>query len=126
MPPFTGWYVGAEAIGTLISTQCPASGPGDMRMVPTRANGSPAFGLYMREADGRHHAFQLQVPTLTERGVSYVAAFFDVDLFDRFGLPRLLPLDPQGEAGESHVGEDLTAAPSVGHGHGRPTAREVA
>ena len=92
MPPFTGWYAGAEAIGTLIRTHCPASAPGDQRMVQVRANGRPALALYMRGPDGRHHAFQIQVPTLTERGVAYVAAFFDLNLFDRFGLPRLLPL----------------------------------
>ncbi len=92
MPPFTGWYAGAEAIGTLIRNHCPASGPEDQRMVRVEANGQPALALYMRGPDGRHHAFQIQVPTLTERGVAYVAAFFDLDLFDRFGLPRLLPL----------------------------------
>jgi RNA polymerase sigma-70 factor (ECF subfamily) len=92
MPPFTGWYAGAEAIGTLIRTHCPASAPGDQRMVRVDANGQPALALYMLGPDGRHHAFQIQVPTLTERGVAYVAAFFDLDLFDRFGLPRLLPL----------------------------------
>ena len=92
MPPFTGWYAGAEAIGTLIRTHCPASAPGDQRMVRVEANGQPGLALYMRGPDGRHHAFQIQVPTLTERGVTYVAAFFDLDLFDRFGLPRLLPL----------------------------------
>jgi RNA polymerase sigma-70 factor (ECF subfamily) len=27
MPPFTGWYSGAEAIGALVRTQCPAEAP---------------------------------------------------------------------------------------------------
>jgi RNA polymerase sigma-70 factor (ECF subfamily) len=94
MPPYDGWYLGPEAIGTLIRTHCPAAGPGDQVMVPVRANGRPALALYMREADGRHHAFHLQVPTLSAEGFSHVAAFFDLELFDRFGLPRLLPEDP--------------------------------
>ena len=34
MPPFTGWYVGAENIGKLIATQCPG-GVHDMVMLPT-------------------------------------------------------------------------------------------
>ena len=93
MPPYTGWYHGAENIGELIRTNCPASAAGDQVMVRVQANGQPALALYMLEPDGRHHAFQIQVPTLTERGISYVAAFFDLDLFDRFGLPRLYPGD---------------------------------
>ncbi|HSJ19970.1 MAG TPA: sigma-70 family RNA polymerase sigma factor [Nocardioidaceae bacterium] len=91
MPPFTGWYQGAEAIGALISTQCPASGPADMRMVRADANGQPAFALYMRDADGVHRAFQLQVLTVTDEGVSHVGCFFDTELFDAFGLPEVYP-----------------------------------
>jgi RNA polymerase sigma-70 factor (ECF subfamily) len=60
-------------------------------MVPTTANGQPAFGLYMRYPDGTHRAFQIQVLTLTESGVSHVAAFFDTSLFADFGLPESLP-----------------------------------
>jgi RNA polymerase sigma-70 factor, ECF subfamily len=91
MPPFTGWYQGAEAIGALISSQCPASGPMDMRMVRADANGQPAFALYMRDADGVHRAFQLQVLTVTGGGVSHVGCFFDTGLFDAFGLPEVYP-----------------------------------
>jgi RNA polymerase sigma-70 factor (ECF subfamily) len=91
MPPFTGWYQGALSIRDLISTHCPASGPGDMLMVPTHANGQPAFGLYMRGEDGVHRAFQLQVVTLSPSGVSHVGAFFDIGLFETFGLPEVHP-----------------------------------
>lgn len=95
MPPFTGWYEGARTIGNLISSQCPASGPADMRMLPTRANGQPAFGLYMRDADGVHRAFQLQVLTLTAEGVAHVACFFDTGLFGAFDLPETYPATPR-------------------------------
>jgi RNA polymerase sigma-70 factor (ECF subfamily) len=91
MPPFTGWYLGAEAIGELIRTHCPASGPGDQVMVPVAANGQPALALYMRAADGRHHAFQIQLPTVSADGISAVTVFFDLTLFPRFGLPDVLP-----------------------------------
>ncbi|WP_424805926.1 sigma-70 family RNA polymerase sigma factor [Rhodococcus sp. 27YEA15] len=90
MPPFEGWYQGPEAIGALIGTKCPADGPGSMRLVPTAANGQPAFGLYMRESDGVHRAFQLHVLDLTSSGISHVTCFFDLSLFDRFGLPAEL------------------------------------
>ena len=91
MPPFVGWYRGADAIGRLIDKHCPAELPGDVRLLPTRANGQPAFGLYMREPDGSHVAFNLPVLTIGASGVTHVACFFDVGLFDVFGLPRRLP-----------------------------------
>ncbi len=91
MPPFTGWYRGAESIGTLIRHNCPAEKDGDQIMLPTVANGQPAFGLYMREPDGIHRAFQLQVLDLDDTGrVAHVVAFFSDtidDDFARFGLP---------------------------------------
>ncbi len=90
MPPFTAWYRGAENIGRLIASQCPG-GVHDMRLLPTRANGQPAFGLYMRSADGTFRPFHLQVLTLGPRGVEHVGAFFDPTLFGRFGLPDHLP-----------------------------------
>jgi RNA polymerase sigma-70 factor (ECF subfamily) len=90
MPPFTGWYQGNENIGRLIDTQCPG-GVHDMRMVATRANGQPAFGLYMRGADGTFTPFHLQVLTIEEGKVTHVAAFFETGLFETFGLPATLP-----------------------------------
>lgn len=90
MPPFDGWYQGPAAIRTLIETNCPAGGPGDMRLVPTVSNGQPAFGLYMREGDGVHRAFQLQVLSLGPSGVGHVTVFFDLTLFEKFGLPAVL------------------------------------
>ncbi len=87
MPPYAGWYRGATAIGDLIRTHCPAEQPGDQVMLPTRANGQPAFGLYMRGPDGVHRAFQLQVLSLSAGRVGHVACFFDTSLFAAFGLP---------------------------------------
>jgi RNA polymerase sigma-70 factor (ECF subfamily) len=90
MPPYTGWYQGNRTIGTLIDTQCPG-GRHDMRMVPTRANGQPAFGLYMRGEDGDFHPFHLQVLSLGPGGVRHVGAFFGASVFATFGLPDRLP-----------------------------------
>jgi len=90
MPPYVGWYQGSTAIGQLIETQCPAEAAGDQIMVPTSANGQPAFALYMREPDGEHRAFQLQVLTLSGKGVSHVSTFFDTTLFEGFGLPEVV------------------------------------
>ncbi|MEE4026055.1 sigma-70 family RNA polymerase sigma factor [Gordonia sp. PKS22-38] len=91
MPPFTGWYQGAEAIGELIRRNCPAEKPGDQILLPTVANGQPAFGLYMIEPDGVHRPFQLHVLELGADGsVDYAVAFFSQTMeedFARFGLP---------------------------------------
>src|SRR5690625_5255019 len=91
MPPYPEWYRGAEQVGTLISTWCPAQRDGDMRLLPTSANGEPVLALYMREEDGVHRAFHLQHVTVTEDGVARVTAFFDPGLFAWFGLPPELP-----------------------------------
>ncbi|UYP18611.1 sigma-70 family RNA polymerase sigma factor [Rhodococcus sp. Z13] len=91
MPPFEGWYQGPEAIVTLIKTNCPAKGPGDQILLPTLANGQPAFGLYMVGEDGRHHPFQLQVLDVVDGRVAHATVFFSDDitgLFARFGLPE--------------------------------------
>jgi RNA polymerase sigma-70 factor (ECF subfamily) len=102
MPPFTGWYLGAEEIGYLIGTKCPG-GARDMPMIRTSANGQPAFGLYMRAPDGDFVPFHLQVLDLDGDTVRHVGAFFEVSLFETFGLPARLPAD--------HRPGDLAPAP---------------
>jgi RNA polymerase sigma-70 factor, ECF subfamily len=91
MPPFTGWHSGARQIARLISTQCPASRAGDMRMVHTAANGQPALALYMRDTGGVHRAFQIQQLTVDAGRVAHVVCYFDTSLFATFGLPDELP-----------------------------------
>ena len=90
MPPFTSWYLGNENIGRLISTQCPG-GINDMPMIETRANGQPAFGLYMRTKAGDFEPFHLQVLDIQDGKVAHVGAFFERSLFTSFGLPARLP-----------------------------------
>ncbi|HYU86242.1 MAG TPA: sigma-70 family RNA polymerase sigma factor [Kribbellaceae bacterium] len=91
MPPFAAWFKGALNVGKLIATQCPAEHAGDQVLVPVSANGQPGFALYMRDPETRQHrAFQIQVLTLTAAGVAHAVAFFDVSLFEAFGLPQLL------------------------------------
>jgi RNA polymerase sigma-70 factor (TIGR02960 family) len=61
------------------------------RLVATRANGQPAFGVYVRD---RHapvlHASGLIVLTLAGDRVSMITRF-DTSVMPRFGLPRSLP-----------------------------------
>ncbi len=93
MPPFTSWFKGARQIGALIDEHCPG-GAHAMPMLPTTANGQPAYGLYMRQPDGGFEPFQLQVLELDGQRVRKCTAFFDTSLFATFGLPmRLEPGD---------------------------------
>jgi RNA polymerase sigma-70 factor, ECF subfamily len=92
MPPFLNWYRGAANIGELIGTKCPG-GVHDMPMVPTVANGQPAFGLYMRHPEGHFEPFHIQVLHLEGDRVRHVTAFFEPTLFATFGLPDRLPAD---------------------------------
>jgi RNA polymerase sigma-70 factor, ECF subfamily len=95
MPPFPQWYSGAEAIGALVEHQCPANAPGDLRYVPTTANGQLACAGWLRGDDGVYRAFQLLVldlvATATGPKVQHVSCFFDTRLFNAFGLPEILP-----------------------------------
>lgn len=90
MPPFDRWYVGAEGAAVLSWTHCPAAGPGDLRLIPTRANGQPAVGMYLRT--GRDwQAFQFQVLHVNADGqVDDVVGWFEPHLFRLAGLPQVL------------------------------------
>jgi RNA polymerase sigma-70 factor (TIGR02960 family) len=59
-------------------------------LVPTRANGQPAFGAYLRASTGIRHGTGLFVLTLTG---DRICAFtrFDNSVLPWFGLPRSLP-----------------------------------
>jgi RNA polymerase sigma-70 factor (ECF subfamily) len=85
MPPFATWFQGREQIARHLLGQCPG-GPGDFRLVPTSANGSPALGMYLRD-EGVFRPFCLQVFTVRGAEFSHVVSFFDHRLFDTFGLP---------------------------------------
>ncbi|MGW0192410.1 sigma-70 family RNA polymerase sigma factor [Nonomuraea sp. NPDC003201] len=89
MPPFVGWYQGPEAIMELTRTQCPAEGPGDLKLVPIAANGQPAFAVYHRE-NGVYGQFAIMVVTLAGEQIRHVGMFFEESLFETFGLPSTL------------------------------------
>jgi hypothetical protein len=59
-------------------------------LVPTRANGQPAFGAYLRAATGIRHGTGLVVITLTGDRVCALSRF-ENSVLPWFGLPRSLP-----------------------------------
>jgi RNA polymerase sigma-70 factor (TIGR02960 family) len=91
MPPEPLEYEGPSAIGAFLST-VPAGGALDrFRLVPTRANGQPAFGCYLRDPHAPvAHAYGLMVLTLQGDKVAAITGFPDTGVFRHFGLPRTL------------------------------------
>jgi RNA polymerase sigma-70 factor (TIGR02960 family) len=92
MPPEPLEYHGSDAIARFLST-VPAGGHLEMfRLVPTRANGQPAFGCYLRDPQTPiAHAYGLMVLTLSGSHIAAITGFPDTSVFPSFGLPRTLP-----------------------------------
>lgn len=90
MPPYAMWLSGAADIGRWML------GPGaecrDSRLVPTTANGCPAFGQYRCDPAGGHAPWALQVIEVSAGRVRGIHSFLDTEqLFPTFGLPAHLP-----------------------------------
>jgi RNA polymerase sigma-70 factor, ECF subfamily len=91
MPPTPLEYEGPEAIGRFLSTVPGAGNLDRFRLIPTRANGQPAFGCYLRDAHTPiAHAYGLMVLALANDRVVAITGFPDTGLFARFGLPKTL------------------------------------
>jgi hypothetical protein len=59
-------------------------------LVGTRANGQPAFGLYLHAPTGIRHGTGLMVLTLAGNRIAAMTRF-DKSALPWFGLPRSLP-----------------------------------
>jgi RNA polymerase sigma-70 factor (ECF subfamily) len=90
MPPFAMWIRGAENIGRWMLEPGP-SGCRGSRLLPTSANGCPAFGQYRPDPDGGYRPWALQVVEISGGRISGLNAFLDTEhLFPAFGLPSRL------------------------------------
>ncbi len=90
MPPVPLEYRGRELTREFLLAV--AFRPGrEFRVLPTRANLQPAFGMYPRdEATGLFRAYGVLVFTLSGNAVSAITRF-DNSVLAAFGLPRTLP-----------------------------------
>ena len=90
MPPLPLEYQGSELVGRFYAAVAFRQGR-TYRVVATRANGQPAYGLYVRDPHGGVlHANGLLVLTLTGDRICAMTRF-DNSVLSRFGLPRTLP-----------------------------------
>jgi RNA polymerase sigma-70 factor (TIGR02960 family) len=88
MPPMPFEYEGRDVVARFCASLFGAGRRFDL--VPTRANGQPAFGAYLRAATGIRHGIGLYVLTLTGDRICALTRF-DNSVLPWFGLPRSLP-----------------------------------
>ncbi len=90
MPPMSLEYQGRELAARFMAATAFRSGR-SARLIPTRANGQPAFGVYVRDPNaGVAHANGILVLTLSGSQISVLTGF-DNSALHLFGLPRTLP-----------------------------------
>ena len=88
MPPIPLEYLGRDAVARFYASIVRQGRIYDL--VPTRANGQPAFGTYLRAPTGIRHGVGLLVLTLNGDGICALTRF-DNSVLPWFGLPRSLP-----------------------------------
>jgi len=88
MPPMPFEYQGRDVVARFCASLFGAGRRFDL--VPTRANGQPAFGAYLRAPGGIRHGTGLYVLTLTGDRIRAMTRF-DNSVLPWFGLPRSLP-----------------------------------
>jgi RNA polymerase sigma-70 factor (ECF subfamily) len=88
MPPMSFEYEGLDVVARFCANLFGAGRRFDLS--PTRANGQPAFGAYLRSPAGVRHGTGLYVLTLTGDRICALTRF-DNSVLAWFGLPRSLP-----------------------------------
>lgn len=95
MPPWLQWYVGREAVRTFFAVAWRTCG--GLRLIPTAANGQPAFAVYeYSQADRQWAAHSIHVLALQDDMISTLTLFtppVGPQLFPAFGLPLNIPDD---------------------------------
>jgi RNA polymerase sigma-70 factor (ECF subfamily) len=90
MPPVPLEYQGRELADRFL-TLCFRGNRRGRRLIATRANGQPAFGVYQRDPHAAlMRANGLMVLTLADNKICAITRF-DNSVLARFGLPRSLP-----------------------------------
>lgn len=86
MPPLPLWLQGRNEIFAFWDG--PGAGCRGSRLIPSRANGRPAFGQYRRSEDGSYSPWALQVVEVENGRIVEMTFFLDTErVFPMFGLP---------------------------------------
>jgi RNA polymerase sigma-70 factor (ECF subfamily) len=89
MPPHPTWYDGRDAVAAFFAGVGFAPGSASHRLLPTRANRQPAFGVYRGEgADAT--PFAINVLEIESGRIKEMHFFKYPELFPAFGLPETL------------------------------------
>ena len=89
MPPHPTWYEGREAVAAFFADIAFAPESEAHRMVPTRANRQPAFGVY-RGVGADARPFGINVLRIESGQIVDIDFFLHPELFPAFGLPGTL------------------------------------
>ena len=91
MPPIPAWFQGREEIAMLLRTSIFTTSE-QWRLLPTRANGSPAFGLYeWRAQAGVYQLFGLLVLEIVGEQIANTVTFLELSSLSPFALPGTFP-----------------------------------
>jgi RNA polymerase sigma-70 factor (ECF subfamily) len=93
MPPLPVWFSGRLNVQTFLEENLfKMFDPFRVRLIPVRANGSPAFAVYQMDSQGAYRAAALHVLTVEDGWISEINDFltFDGQLFSKFGLPLMV------------------------------------
>jgi RNA polymerase sigma-70 factor (TIGR02960 family) len=89
MPPSEFEYQGSAAVAGFLAISVQWRAGKRFRLVPTRANGQPAFGVYLPDGDV-YRTHGIAVLTLRDDRICAITRFVDSAVISRFGLPRML------------------------------------
>ena len=101
MPPLPIWFQGRVAIATRLATRILIPGR-YWHLLPTRANGSPACGLYRWEAGADiYQLFGLVVLGVVGEQIGSLVAFLELSSLSSFALPPTFLREPVPRARDS-------------------------
>jgi RNA polymerase sigma-70 factor, ECF subfamily len=94
MPPIPTWHQGREAVGEFLSSWALAGEDRRTRLLPTRANGQPAFGGYRWSKEtGAYELGFFHVLTLRGGQIREITSFSSGDALRGTRLPQELPAE---------------------------------
>jgi RNA polymerase sigma-70 factor, ECF subfamily len=108
MPPYPLWLQGPDQVARWMLGH--GIGCRGSRLLPTAANGNPAFGQYRPDGDGGYSPWALQVIEVSDDRIVGFHNFLNTEIFSAFGLPDHLDashVDRQDDVLEAEHPEQL-------------------